>query len=92
MSKVIIASLIINLVCFVALILAVFLPGYPLFIALIPCYVIGIVLGILTIGKQGIPLFHKALALAGPFISPLIAIGCIQLLKAMGILGDGPEA
>ncbi len=66
-----------------------FLPEYPLIIALIPCYLIGIVLGVLTIGKQGIPLFQKVLALTGPFLSPVMALACIYLFKALGILGAG---
>ena len=91
MSKIVISSLLINLLSFGALVLAVFLPDYPLIVALIPCYIIGIVLGIMTIGKTGIPLFHKVLALSGPFISPLLAVGCIQLLKIIGILGGVPD-
>ena len=47
-SKIAIASLIIRIVCFVALVLAVFLPEFHLLIALIPCILIDIVLGILS--------------------------------------------
>ncbi len=89
MSKIIISSIIINLVSFLTLILAVFLPDYPLIAALIPCYLIGIVLGVLTIGKQGIPLFQKVLALTGPFLSPVMALAGIYLFKALGIIGSG---
>mgnify|MGYP001181343807 FL=1 len=88
MKKIVVASLVISFVCFWALLLAVLLPNYALILALVPCYIVGIILGIMTIGKAEIPLLHKIMALTAPFLSPSLAVVTIEILKGLRIIGS----
>ena len=92
MKLVTILGLFFNLASFATLVAAVFFPEYPVLIALLfPCYLVGVTLATLTIGKSDYSLPGKIVSLTGPFVAPLLALACIQILKMIGVLGV-PEA
>lgn len=70
------------------LVMAVFVPfSGMLILATIPLFVIGVILGAMSIGRKDMGLPLKLVLLSGPFLLPLSAVGLIQLLKIWGILG-----
>ncbi|MCB1322215.1 MAG: hypothetical protein KDK34_18285 [Leptospiraceae bacterium] len=65
-----------------ALIGAYLIPdGFMLSLLAIPLFIAGIVLGALLIGKKSVPLAYRVLALLGPFIPMIAAMGIFLILE-----------